>query len=529
MHNRTRCLMVAVVTAIGLVLGGVPPGRAEEPTAQERQLSVVVLGDSFSAGNGAGAYYGPSGSFRSRNNWGHRYVDWLNSSGVHATLTVLANSGATTEQVRHHQIPTLPQETDLVLLTIGGNDAGFSTILSQCFVAGMRDASNCRDAINSARAMIRDGELRNRTTAVLQALDERLPGDRAQIVLVGYPHLSLDRPGYVLSECVRRRLVRCTERLSYPAATEVRALAEEAAQVQAKVVEEWNARSGQRVHHVDSVRTDFAGHEPDPSTGARNDYRWLNEFLETEGRLGASGRTESRFSWEHQEWYHPNLIGHGQMAEAVQRKVGVPTNARPVGAGRLVTTAEGEVSPAAVDQPFAWLQGPHVLTVGEETTLDARASFAPTGTLERYEWDLDADGVFETPGDGPTLSHAWPSEFTGEVSVRVTDTAGQVAVATTTVQVTDDGDAIPNAADNCPDVANHGQDDFDGDGVGDACDPDPGIPTTDDAEDVVEDPAEPTPTPGPTPTPEPTPTSTQSPVPTSTPDPRRPGLPRTGM
>lgn len=35
-----------------------------------------------------------------------------------------------------------------------------------------------------------------------------------------------------------------------------------------------------------------------------------------------------------------------------------------------------------------------------------------------------------------------------------------------------DGDGVPDSSDNCPSAANPGQADFDGDGLGDACDPD---------------------------------------------------------
>ncbi len=42
-----------------------------------RPLRAVLIGDSYSAGNGAGNYYGPTGCYRSSSNWAERYLATL--------------------------------------------------------------------------------------------------------------------------------------------------------------------------------------------------------------------------------------------------------------------------------------------------------------------------------------------------------------------------------------------------------------------------------------------------------------------
>lgn len=128
----------------------------------------------------------------------------------------------------------------------------------------------------------------------------------------------------------------------------------------------------------------------------------------------------------------------------------------------------------ALNKPFAWIQGPYVAPVGTTLTLDARPSYAIDGELVKYEWDFDGDGAYDQTTTAPEVDHQFNQVFDSVVGVRVTDTNGRTATGTTPVLITDDGDSTPRETDNCPDVANHGQSDFDQDGIGDVCDDTPG-------------------------------------------------------
>ena len=133
----------------------------------------------------------------------------------------------------------------------------------------------------------------------------------------------------------------------------------------------------------------------------------------------------------------------------------------------------------ALAKPYAWAGGPYVALKGTEQQLDASGSYAQTGALVSYEWDFDGDSVYDRTTTGPTTRYTWPDGFDGTMAVRVTDAAGLSTVGTAHAASTPDGDEVPTAEDVCPADSDPGQEDQDGDGIGDACDPTPGWPTED--------------------------------------------------
>jgi Mg-chelatase subunit ChlD/lysophospholipase L1-like esterase len=103
---------------------------------------VVVMGDSFSAGEGAGDRSGPAaytagGCHRTTNTYAYRLF-----AGSDATVSNIACSGAVTADLTARQggrgvAPQLDQldelgDVDLVLMTMGGNDVGFGAVVFNC-------------------------------------------------------------------------------------------------------------------------------------------------------------------------------------------------------------------------------------------------------------------------------------------------------------------------------------------------------------------------------------------------------------
>lgn len=149
------------------------------PSAQASGV-YVALGDSYASGVGTRTYYDDSGScYRSP-----KAYPVLDAERIGATLRFKACSGASVPEVRTGQLGPLSATTNRVSVQVGGNDAGFSNVITTC--AQPSWAADCGAAIDKAQAFIADK---------LGARLDNLYGDirglapNALVVVVGYPRL----------------------------------------------------------------------------------------------------------------------------------------------------------------------------------------------------------------------------------------------------------------------------------------------------------------------------------------------------
>ncbi len=76
------------------------------------------------------------------------------------------------------------------------------------------------------------------------------------------------------------------------------------------------------------------------------------------------------------------------------------------------------------------------LNQGEAVALDASASTDAEGPIALFEWDLDGDGVYESPvGAGAVFQYAFPLPGMWELGLRVTDSEGDTAEERTALTV----------------------------------------------------------------------------------------------
>jgi lysophospholipase L1-like esterase len=163
-----RLLAVVCVVVACLVL--VAPALA---------IKYVSLGDSYSSGTGTRTYY-DSGCQRSV----YSYPYLLHNAHPSWTFVHAACSGAKTGDILNTQVSSVTSDTTWVSYTIGGNDAGFSSVITEC--AQPSWSSDCNGAIDAAQAYI-NNTLPGRLDQVNNAIKSRAPS--AKVVVLDYPRL----------------------------------------------------------------------------------------------------------------------------------------------------------------------------------------------------------------------------------------------------------------------------------------------------------------------------------------------------
>ena len=347
---RLALFLTASTVVAGLLVA--PTSVAASAATGKAPSDILVLGDSYSAGNGAtddrGAEqtYGPDGCRRSRVNWSEKYAAALRAAGQPVNLVNHACSGGVTADITsprvmdtatkveptpagvsttdqadaslakddpcnthafpaeefwtYHATTVTPafvtyectrnlrpqadfvsSKVDLVLFTMGGNDAGFSSIVQNCFVPGARTSSGCKSKVDAARALL--PQIRQRLLTDIAAIRSHGLRDDAKMVQLGYPWLQQDNH-FTLSDPP-----------GYAAGDAVRSLVSDGDAAISAIVPTVNAGHPGQLSFLAGVPEKFSGHEPDATTPAGNPDRWINQ-------VGDGTAVEV--------FYHPNRLGH---------------------------------------------------------------------------------------------------------------------------------------------------------------------------------------------------------------------------
>jgi lysophospholipase L1-like esterase len=229
----------------------------------------TALGDSYSSGVGTRSFYN-DGTECKRSPLAYPAKV---AADRKLTLTFAACSGAKTGDVLSKQLASLNGSTAYVTISIGGNDAGFTSVISECALPW---PFTCWGGIEKAETFMRNtlpGLLDN----VYNQIQARAPS--AKVIVVGYPRL------FNGSECNGLARISAGEQSSL----------NEAANIMAGVI---SARASDHAFKFVDPRAAFSSHEICSSS------EWLN---------GLSNPVS--------ESYHPNVSGQQDYTTEVEAKL----------------------------------------------------------------------------------------------------------------------------------------------------------------------------------------------------------------
>ncbi|MGW0573550.1 SGNH/GDSL hydrolase family protein [Streptomyces tauricus] len=168
----------------------------------------VALGDSYTSGPEIPPQTGdPAGCYRSSRNYpavvaqelGLKPTDFRDVSCSGATITDLTTPQSTGSGTNPAQLSALAATTRLVTLGIGGNDVGFSSMITKCIATGtlfkladrladVTDRAPCKERYTSGDGDQVTQRIRatgNRLSRALTEIERSAP--KARIYVVGYP------------------------------------------------------------------------------------------------------------------------------------------------------------------------------------------------------------------------------------------------------------------------------------------------------------------------------------------------------
>lgn len=319
--------------------------------ASGRALSILVMGDSYSAGNGAGDYFGAKGCWRSPNNYAGVFARAVEAAPYNqpTALTNVACSDDTTQAFSHSthgrrpQLDAVNHSYDLIFLTVGGDDIDFAGIVQNCLIQITRDGLKCDALLSAAERELSDGTLAARIVDVVSGIRQRANAN-ARIILVGYP--------YIEGQEQYRLPYGHSKSIDVP--TRLRALEDLGDRVQQRAIDRLNAR-----YHTSSLvfvktKTLFAGHEL--YALSLNPNRW---FVAPETDAGVAWR-----AW----WYHPNPTGWHQEARLLLSDPNVP---KQIAGGPVAISYTGQIGTLTVD----------VSTSADITRMLGPPSYTTTGSF----------------------------------------------------------------------------------------------------------------------------------------------------
>ena len=191
MHRRLSATLATLASAVVAVAGA--PAISASQAADTTPLRYVALGDSYSAASGVLPLdpTAPPQCLRSTSNYPHVIADKIG-----AALTDVSCGAAQTKDFFEPQYDGVPPQlaalrrnTQLVTMTIGGNDnSTFISAIIKCGIAGTTTAgtgSPCKDQYGGSFAR----DIRQKTYPALvrslRAVHRRAP--RADVAIIGYP------------------------------------------------------------------------------------------------------------------------------------------------------------------------------------------------------------------------------------------------------------------------------------------------------------------------------------------------------